>query len=445
MHSLTATAAEQRLGESALSFRVLCVLVAILLAILPLAHVTGMRNTLVGFIAGFAVLHYRTALWKENPTLWPWLPWLGFAAMSIAWSTLPRVSFQSFRTDLLYPFVLFIASFLMVRSSGGRTALAAGAIAGTLMSLATVVAVLVDPPEPKADAPGSGVLGWLAWKAGDAVDLSTFIAFVAVPLFLLLLTSRKTFLRIGAGMWLIVFAGLGIVSESRTLVVSLFMSLACFVIVLGLLRGKLRWRSVALALGIGLLVSAASVEVISRLRLPGPQPLGRSAAMDMLATDSRPAIWSAYLELARKHPWFGIGFGRSVPSKTYRLDGNSDLRHIDMHAPTHAHNVLLGLVLGVGVVGLAIWVWLHVTLLRFALQQGRRRGDFEKAWAAAAVALVLAMLVKNSTDDLMVFGNALLFWSLLGAMLGLVWWGDEGGANPAARRGAGDGIKKAGR
>jgi O-antigen ligase len=293
--------------------------------------------------------------------------------------------------------------------------------------------VLVAPPEAKADAPGPGILGWLAWKAGDTVDLSTFIAFVAVPLFLLLLTSRNTSLRIAAGIWLIAFAGLGIVSESRTLVVSLFMSLACFVIVLGLLRGKLRWRSVALVLGIGLVVSAVSVEVISRLRLPGPQPIDRSAAMDMLAIDSRPAIWSAYLELARKHPWFGIGFGRSLPSKTYRLDGNSDIRHIDVHAQTHAHNVLLGLVLEVGVVGLAIWVWLHVTLLRFALQQGRQRGDFEKAWAAAAVALVLAMLVKNSTNDLMVFGNALLFWSLLGAMLGLVWWGDKD--NPAARRG----------
>jgi len=38
---------------------------------------------------------------------------------------------------------------------------------------------------------------------------------------------------------------------------------------------------------------------------------------------------------------------------------------------------------------------------------------------------VLAMLVKNSTNDLIVFGNAILFWALLGTMLGLVW--REGG------------------
>ena len=46
-------------------------------------------------------------------------------------------------------------------------------------------------------------------------------------------------------------------------------------------------------------------------------------------------------------------------------------------------------------------------------------GDREKAWAAAAVALVLAMLVKNSTNDLIVYGNAILFWALLGTILGL--------------------------
>jgi O-antigen ligase len=303
------------------------------------------------------------------------------------------------------------------------------------MSLATVAGVLISSPEPKADAPGPGILGWLAWKAGDTVDLSTFVAFVAVPLFLILLTSRRTSFRIAAGIWLLIFAGLGIVSESRAVVVSLFTSLSCFVIVLGLLRGNLRWRSVALLLGVGLVVSAASVEVISRLRLHGLQPIDRSAAIEMLATDSRPAIWAAYLELAKKHPWFGIGYGRSVPSKTYRLDGNSDIQQIDVHAATHAHNVLLGLVLEVGVFGLAIWLWLHIMLLKFAVQQGRRRGDFEKAWAAAAVALALAMLVKNFTNDLMVFGNALLFWSLLGAILGLIWWGDEDSAAPMVRRG----------
>jgi O-antigen ligase len=129
----------------------------------------------------------------------------------------------------------------------------------------------------------------------------------------------------------------------------------------------------------------------------------------MMARDTRPAIWSAYLELAKQHPWLGVGFGRSLPSKTYHLVENEEFRHIDAHAPTHAHNLLLDLTLEVGLIGLAVWLYLHVALLMLAIQHARPRGNREKAWAAAAVALILSMLVKNSTNDLMVFGNALLF------------------------------------
>jgi len=115
-----------------------------------------------------------------------------------------------------------------------------------------------------------------------------------------------------------------------------------------------------------------------------------------------------------------------VPSRVYHLQDDGDLRQIDVHAPTHAHNVFLDLVLQIGLVGLAIWIWLHVEILRLTLKRARQGGDREKAWAAAAVALVLAMLVKNSTNDLIVYGNAILFWALLGTMLGLVWRDGDG-------------------
>ena len=78
--AMTMVAPYQRLGEDGYSFRTLCVLMTILIAILPLAHVTGMRNALVGIAAIAALLHYRAALWRDNPALVPCLVWLGFAA-----------------------------------------------------------------------------------------------------------------------------------------------------------------------------------------------------------------------------------------------------------------------------------------------------------------------------------------------------------------------------
>jgi O-antigen ligase len=408
-------------ADDSLMLRMLCISLGMLLAILPLAHVTGLRNVLIGVVAATALLQFRLGPWRSVPGFLPWVIWLAFAAASIGWSALPYVSFQSFRTDQFYPFVIFLVSFVLMRFRGGRLAVVAGTAAGTLLCLATMFASAVSGYDPKADEPGAGALGWLAWKAAATTDSSTYVAFVAVPLFLIVSVSRRPWRRWAAGAWLVVFAAIGLMSESRTLIASLFVSFAGFLIVLGILRGRLHLKSVITIVLLGLVISAASLEVISRLRLPGAQPNDRSAALEMMMSDPRPAIWSAYLDLAAKRPWFGVGLGRTVPARAYHVQDDQALGNVDVHASTHAHNVFLDLVLQVGIVGLALWVWLHFEILRLAIMRARAGGDREKAWAAAAVALVLAMVAKNSTNDLIVFGNALLFWTLLGTMLGLVW------------------------
>ena len=416
-------ASNDRIADDPPALRALFICVGVLVAILPLAHVTALRNILVGLIGGLALLHFRLAASRSTPGLVPWLVWLAYAAASIGWSELPDASFQSFRRDQFYPFVVFLVSFQVVQFLGGRLAVALGTAAGTALCLATMFAAAWLGVDPEADTPAGGILGWLAWRAGDATDSSTYVAYIAVPLFLILLTSRHAWRRWAAAAWLLVFAAIGFLSESRTLVAALFVSFVGFLFVLGVLRGRLRWKSVLVVIAIGLAVSAICVEIISRVRLSGAQPTDHSAAVEMIMADTRPAIWGAYLELARKRPWFGVGLGRNVPSRTYHLEDDAELRRIDPQAAAHAHNVLLDLVLQVGLVGLAIWMGLHVEIMRLAVQHARGGGDREKAWAAATVALVLAMLVKNSTNDLVVYGNALLFWTLLGTILGLIWHG----------------------
>ena len=85
-----------------------------------------------------------------------------------------------------------------------------------------------------------------------------------MPLFLILLTSRYAWRRWAAAAWLLVFAAIGFLSESRTLVAALFVSFVGFLVVLGVLRGRLRWKSVFVVVAIGLAVSAICMEIISR-------------------------------------------------------------------------------------------------------------------------------------------------------------------------------------
>jgi len=415
------TASQDSIAHDPPVLRTLCIAFGALLAVLPLAHVTALRNTLVGVVVATALAQFRPAPWRNIPGIVPWLIWLAYAAASIGWSALPDVSFQSFRSDQFYPFAIFLVSFVLMPTLGGRLAVVVGGAAGTALCLGTMFAAANLGIDPDAAAPQSGVLGWLAWKAGDVSDSSTYVAFIAVPLYLIVLTSRHRWRRWGAAAWLVAFAAIGFLSESRTLVATLFVSFIGFLTALGILRGTLRWKSVLMIAAIGLIASAVSIEIISRVRLPVPQPTDRSVAIDMIAADSRPAIWAAYFELVQKRPWLGVGLGRSVPSRAYRLENDEVLRRIDLQAPSHAHNVLLDLVLQAGVIGLALWLWLHIEILRLAWQRARSGDDREKAWVAAAVALVLSLLMKNSTNDVTVYGNAILFWALLGTTLGLVW------------------------
>jgi len=178
-----------------IALRLLCISFGVLLAILPLAHVTALRNVLIGVIAVAALLQFRFGIWRNIPGFVPWLLWLGFAAASIGWSALPRVSFQSFRSDQFYPFVIFLVGFVLARHRGGRLAVVAGTAAGTLLCLATMFAASVLGSDPRAEAPASGLLGWLAWKSGDPTDSSTFVAFIAVPLFLILVNRGRWWCR----------------------------------------------------------------------------------------------------------------------------------------------------------------------------------------------------------------------------------------------------------
>jgi O-antigen ligase len=420
MQSSVLTASQHSIANDPPALRVLCVALGALLAILPLAHVTALRNTFIAIVIVAALLQFRLAPWKSVPGVRQWLVWLVFAASSIAWSALPDASFQSFRSDQFYPFIVFLVSFVLMEALGGRLAFAIGGSAGMLFCVATMSAAVILGTDPDA-APQPGVLGWLAWKAGAAPDSNTYVAFIAVPLYRIVVTSREGWRRSAAAACVVIFAALGFLSESRTLIATLFVSLIGYLLAFGILRGALRWKSVLAIAVAGSIVSAACIEVISRARLPEPRPLDRSVAIEMIESDSRPAIWGTYSDLVRKRPWFGVGLGRGVPSRAYHLEDDATLRRIDAQAWAHGHNLLLDLVLEVGVVGLAVWLWLHFEILRLTWQRAKVRGDNEKAWAAAAVALMVALLVKNSTNDLAVYGNAILFWALMGAMLGLTW------------------------
>jgi O-antigen ligase len=125
--------------------------------------------------------------------------------------------------------------------------------------------------------------------------------------------------------------------------------------------------------------------------------------------DLRPQIWSAALRTAGAAPWLGHGFGREIVAPVFipltpPFAGHPQLRH--------AHNVL-----ELGIVGLAVFVALLLALAR-EYRGYLRRADIAPL-GVLGLSLLAGFVVKNLTDDFMHRHNALVFWALNGALLGL--------------------------
>jgi O-antigen ligase len=144
-----------------------------------------------------------------------------------------------------------------------------------------------------------------------------------------------------------------------------------------------------------------------------------SAALQLIKAEPRPRIWAYYLEKAQEHPWIGVGFGRTVPAIFYGTKNDPALAAIDTNAQIHAHNFLLDWLLQTGLFGLILLCTLLVAVGRHAWQLGQA-GRQQRIIACAVLVSIIGMLLRNLTDDFMVYANATMFWATQGALLGLL-------------------------
>jgi hypothetical protein len=102
---------------------------------------------------------------------------------------------------------------------------------------------------------------------------------------------------------------------------------------------------------------------------------------------ARPALWWAAWEMAREHPWLGIG------PDNYRLAYGPYLGAARWDTRIHSNNMYLEILVGSGVVGLVAWLAL---LAAIALALWRRAaGPSADAGVAAMVAIVVVIVIAG--------------------------------------------------
>src|SRR5258706_15627822 len=104
------------------------------MGILPLGHVTALRNALALPAIGLAIaVAVRQAGWRslaEVPALALWLVLLAWCGLSMLWSPAPDVSWSKLRFDLLFPFGAYLGAYALARVTGGTRYLLLGPLIG---------------------------------------------------------------------------------------------------------------------------------------------------------------------------------------------------------------------------------------------------------------------------------------------------------------------------
>jgi O-antigen ligase len=333
--------------------------------------------------------------------------WALLACASLAWSVQPRYSLGELRGEIFYATlalgVFYLAAFEdPARWRAWMLALLLGCVAAFLgmqlqdaspvtLSRHTVLEqrgpwsthlVLVAPlllalgwPPPWGEARpvwlqacAAALLAWASWDTGNRIMWAAFGAQLVIAM---------AFARAVPSM-----------DATRT--------------------RDLRRLAIAAALVVATAFGASLVEHNERY-FGAEAPMAAS-----LERDLRPKIWSTAVKQAGEAPWFGHGFGREILAPVFipltpRVADHPEVRH--------GHNVFLDEILELGVVGLALFVSILVALARE--YRGYLRREDLAPLGIVGLTVLAGFVVKNLTDDFMHRHNALVFWALNGALLGL--------------------------
>lgn len=240
---------------------------------------------------------------------------------------------------------------------------------------------------------------WANWRAGTSVkssQITQLLAWAAAAL----LVAAALLASWSRGAWLgTALAALCLViALPRRLLHGLLLALAAVALVVAL------WQTGVLpdALVSRLTSSVTDLVAINDVR-------GVDAHAGNFAVIERLAHWQAAVEMARDHPFFGVGLGNySVRYAQYRL--------INWQLPLgHAHNTYLNLLAETGVVGLLAYLAYWAVMLRIGWSLRRHPEPFARSLGVGLLGCWIYLAAHSFFDYL--FVNTLFLH--IGVLLGV--------------------------
>jgi O-antigen ligase len=362
-----------------------------------------------GIVLAAVLTHrYRGQICALPPIWLPFLLWGGWALLSLTWSLEPERTLKEWRNEVFYTGAALWICYV------GAQAQAAARIFLPVLTFAGAGACIL--------ALRQFAQGWqqytTGWHGGPGDHSSALLVLMPCTVVAGWYASRA-----GAPRWTLAVAGslvaLFFASAYTTLNRTIWLGFAAQFALLAallLLRRRssagmtpaLSSQALAPALAVAAVIgcSAMVVNVQAERQVTG--------AGGPLQGDSRIMLWPRVAEYVAERPLTGYGFGRGVLRDLLQ----EKLRQRDINL-WHAHNYFLDAALQVGVPGLLLFVLLIGATLREAWRWSGAADDWIAACGLALAAVVAGMLVRNMTDTLLVRQNALLYWGMVGMLLGL--------------------------
>jgi len=384
----------------------------VFLVVLPLNHTNAMRLTALFTLGLVAAVHTLRQPMPTLPVKIPLALWGGLALLSAVWSANPQFSLAEFKTEVVYGMIAFGGFFVLTRDRSTLHAFLAALLLGVLATLLVSVVQIWQ-------------LGtWIGyewdWQHGF-VSYSTYLATI-FPLLLygLIHQWNQKWMRPTIALALPLFLFVGYATLNRMLWLTLAIS---GLAVLGLSwrkphsrrQGRIMAISAAAGLGIiGLIfVTVTTQRVVDPLQ-PHIQPTtALSHFGETFAHSERFQIWQYWVGHIQEKPWTGVGFGRDLPHMVYEKP-----KEWFGLMFAHAHNLFLNYALQLGIPGVLALTFLFAALGRQFWLIARSPDNNLALVGAAGIGVLAAVVSKNMTDDLFWRTDALLFWALMGMLLG---------------------------
>lgn len=378
---------------------------ALFVAVSLFSHTVAARLLLLaaGIALAAVVLVRARALVRPLPPIWiPFLLWAGWALLSLTWSIEPERSLKEWRNEVFYTGVALWVCYVGAQAGQARLVLgvvAAAALVACALFIGYFSQGLAYDQRGWHGGPGNHssalltlmpcavIAGWYAARAGWP-PWTKFCAWALAALFL--------------------------ASAYTTLNRTVWLGFAVEAIVLGALvlrrNAAPTPRDKLVLAGLVLAVLAGSGAMM--LNIQGErEALGIARPLE---EDSRFALWPEIAERIAERPLTGYGFGRGLLRASLR----EEFGDIDKFL-WHAHNLFLEALVQTGVPGVLLLVLLLAAIARAGWRLASHADEAAAACGIALLGVLAGMLVRNMTDTLLVRQNALVFWGVVGILLGL--------------------------